>query len=433
MDSIKKLLVSLAGWVKDDEESVKALLDLFQFVRARELPKYFPRIVDMAYGNPICFVVAVRNVPKVAIFGSDKVKFDNFILEKELEASGAEMTGDIKNIGEGAIRKLDTEDEEERLEDIILSDFVKHIELDEAMRRSAEIVKELTADDSFCYMVFEDDEPRAGIFQFHEDDLGNFIFGWHPEWVARTAAWRKEVAANERGEIRTFFSINQLFVRCLCIDLAGGDEEARDKAFRSLREMDCGGELLIEALHDDEMGVRAGAARALGELGIEEAIPHIVEMIANSGEDDYGDRTRIFGFWALVNLGQAGVDPLIEMFASPDEDIRGKAIWALGKIGDRRAARPIMDMLGDEEGFVRRDAAVALGRFKEQEAVDPLIERLDDEDAEVRWAAAISLKKLGDRKALGPLEAHLDDDDEDTREGMQEAIDGLSALTNDGS
>lgn len=431
MNGVERLLASLAGWIDEDEDVLGALLKLFKFARARDLPRLLPHIVEAAYLNPFCFVITVRNVPKATIFGADKVQLDNFILEKEMGKEGSEMAGDLQQI-RGTASESDTDEDDERLEVIIKSEYVKVIELDEAVRRAPEIVEELARDDSHFYLVIVDGKPRAGIFQFHEDDLENFIFGWHPAWIAEDAAWCEEIAANERGEMRTFFAVDQWLVRLMCADIAGGDEDERNKAFESLKEMGKVHGLLIEALRDDEASVRSGAARALGELGIEKAIPDIVEMIANSEEDDYEGRTRISGFWALVNLGQAGVGPLTEMLASPDEDIRGKAVWALGKIGDRRAAHPLIDMLGDEESFVRRDAVMALGRIKESTAVVPLIGRLNDEAAEVRWAAAISLKKLGDRKALEHLERLLDDEDEKVREGAREAIDGLGTLPNDG-
>jgi HEAT repeat protein len=112
--------------------------------------------------------------------------------------------------------------------------------------------------------------------------------------------------------------------------------------------------LLIEALKDSGLFVRERAAFALGEIGDKRAVPPLIELLLHKekGSGTYLDAAK-----------------------------------ALGKIGDRRAIRPIMERFSKSHFnycFVK-----ALIRLDAREAI-PLIEekmpkgRLYDSDAEAK-------------------------------------------------
>ncbi len=78
-----------------------------------------------------------------------------------------------------------------------------------------------------------------------------------------------------------------------------------------------------------------------------------------------------------------------------DSRVRAKAVEALGKIRDARVVEPLMQALNDEHWDVRRKAAWALGNMGEI-AVEPLIQALNDEHWDVRRKAAWALGNIGD-------------------------------------
>jgi len=117
----------------------------------------------------------------------------------------------------------------------------------------------------------------------------------------------------------------------------------------------------IEALKDEDEGVRLAAAEALGEIKSPEAVPHLIEALKDE-----------------------------------DEDVRWAAALALGEIKSPEAVPHLIEALKDEDEGVRSAAAWALGEFKSPEAVPHLIEALKDEDASVRAAAAVALGMWAD-------------------------------------
>lgn len=117
---------------------------------------------------------------------------------------------------------------------------------------------------------------------------------------------------------------------------------------------------LLEALEDDEPGVRRGAAWALG-----------------------------------VIRNPRATNPLISRLADPDVSVRSGAAWALGVIGDSRATQALINSLADETAEVRRKAAWALGEIGDPGAVEALIHSLKDEDEDVRRVSLLVLEKLG--------------------------------------
>jgi HEAT repeat protein len=67
---------------------------------------------------------------------------------------------------------------------------------------------------------------------------------------------------------------------------------------------------------------------------------------------------------ALVALGKAAVNPLIDLLANARPHVRWEAAKALSKIGDPAAAPALVEALGDEESNVRWLAAVGLANMK---------------------------------------------------------------------
>ena len=175
---------------------------------------------------------------------------------------------------------------------------------------------------------------------------------------------------------------------------------------------------LIEALRDDDSGVRGMAASGLGSIGDPRAVDPLIESLK-----DEGAYVRWSAADALGWIGDArAVDPLINALKDKDEIVRRSAADALRWIGDARAVDPLIGALRDENANVREYAARALGKIGDSRAVDPLIEALKDEDKDVQAEAARALGEIGDARAVDPLIGALKDENWEIRLGAAWAL-----------
>lgn len=114
---------------------------------------------------------------------------------------------------------------------------------------------------------------------------------------------------------------------------------------------------------------------------------------------------------------------LIELLASPDEDVRRNAVEALGWLGDigsKTAGDPILKMLCDEpDDLMRNEIVEALGRLRYAPALEKVKSILHkDSDWVIRASAAEALGEIasiGDSEVLAALELALDDPIEPVR------------------
>jgi len=151
---------------------------------------------------------------------------------------------------------------------------------------------------------------------------------------------------------------------------------------------------------------------------------------------------------ALVRIGPAAVEPLIEALKDDNPCVRWRAARALGRIGDARSVEPLLAALERDEGddkcqnlggslrsyatealgvmgnvasaslvtalghndpAVRAGVARALGLMRHPQGVDPLVTALKDGNATVRQSAAFALRDIGDARAVEPLMSALTD------------------------
>jgi HEAT repeat protein len=156
---------------------------------------------------------------------------------------------------------------------------------------------------------------------------------------------------------------------------------------------------LTRALKDEEAGVRALAASALGIIGKEakSAVPALVEALKDK---DSGVRTNAAGTLSLLGPeAKAAVPGLIEVLKHESPDLRAAAAGVLGDIG--RGAGPatpaLVEALKDKEARVRAAAAEALGGVgpKAKPAVPALLEALKDKDPGARAGVVFALGGIG--------------------------------------
>jgi len=193
---------------------------------------------------------------------------------------------------------------------------------------------------------------------------------------------------------------------------------------------------LIEHMTDPVPEVRVRAARALGNIRTSEALRPLALALRDPGR---WSAIRVAGI--LIGAGDESVEILLKEFArfpqhakisaidifgrirslkaisllrdllrDKDADIRARAAFALGSIGDPTSASHLAAALTDPAWFVRAMAAKALGRLKEDVSIPALCSALADPQWWVRANAAEALKNKGQR-GMGALLSMLDSKD----------------------
>lgn len=89
-------------------------------------------------------------------------------------------------------------------------------------------------------------------------------------------------------------------------------------------------ETLLEGLESDNVVVRQDAARMLGELGDERAVPALIERL----EQDEDEFVRALSASSLADLGdERAIEPLQNALQDEDERVREAADVALAQLG----------------------------------------------------------------------------------------------------
>jgi hypothetical protein len=185
---------------------------------------------------------------------------------------------------------------------------------------------------------------------------------------------------------------------------------------------------LVEALGDEDPGIRAAAAWELRQLGPQatEAIPALMEALEDTNEGVYSAAIGALG--AIGAQARDAVPFIIEALADEDFRVRSEAAWALGEIGQPEAVPALIQALGDIFYAVRANAAEALGKINPPaaEAAPGLVQLLADERWEVREKAAQALGAIGDRSAVPGLIQALGDEEWFIRKVVAEALQSIT-------
>jgi len=206
-----------------------------------------------------------------------------------------------------------------------------------------------------------------------------------------------------QGEMRAFRPIIDLLSRTVAMEVRGAGLSALEK-------LEYTPAFLIEVLQDPAQPALAQsyAAYTLGRMRSSEAVPALIAAL-QSKDDQVRER-------AIDALGRIkdprAWKPLILM-ANKDSSpaLRTKAqktVESLGSLGSARVDSEALALqLKDPSPGKRREAAQALSQYGDWWSIRPLGDALQDPDQEVRRYAARALGDLQDKRAVGPLVSAL--------------------------
>ena len=186
---------------------------------------------------------------------------------------------------------------------------------------------------------------------------------------AKPDEWRRYETSPGREAARALARIGRPALQPLVAALAAESPRARAHAAFAIGEMEpregraeaLG--RLMQALKDDDLGVREACVRALGEIDDPEAVPALLASLR-----DKAVSVRSASAWALGEIEDPrAVEPLMRALWDDDAEVRSQAAWALGELEDPRAVEGLMGALKDTDAEVRKQAAWALGEMKEHE------------------------------------------------------------------
>lgn len=178
---------------------------------------------------------------------------------------------------------------------------------------------------------------------------------------------------------------------------------------------------LIPFLQHENWHLRAASAEALGKIqGGDGVVDALIKSL-----DDQQDAVFWKAAWALGEIGDPGAfDPLRKWISGENTQRRWQSAWALARLGDPRAAAPILPLLEDNDTVVRRHALMALQILKDPASIKAIISRLDDSDWQNRNFAAGALLALG-RAAVPHLEKHSESAPREIREKIRWILDSI--------
>lgn len=161
-------------------------------------------------------------------------------------------------------------------------------------------------------------------------------------------------------------------------------------------------EPLLEIVNDSELELedRWFAARILGEFTHPDVIAALVQLVRQAEDRELTEIATN----ALTKIGTPAIAAITAMLSTPD---RFTAVSMLGQIRHSQTIEPLLNVAADGNPQIRTLAVEALGSFHDPRIPPLLLTKLTDPAASVRKAAAISLSLRSDLAAELDLLTHL--------------------------
>jgi HEAT repeat protein len=224
----------------------------------------------------------------------------------------------------------------------------------------------------------------------------------------------------------------------LRIALQDSDPEIRRLALEGLWEettSDLIGPMVQLLLNDENEGVRAAAAQALGRFVLAGELDELDAAFSMRAEEallsvllrpEEALEVRRRALESIAFSGEVGVRQLIEdAYYDPDENMRISALTAMGRSADVRWRGLVRAELQNPSPAMRGEAALACGELDARAANRELIALLDDEDQFVRIAAITALGQVGGKEARDALRIVSEGDEPLEAEAAELALEEL--------
>jgi HEAT repeat protein len=189
---------------------------------------------------------------------------------------------------------------------------------------------------------------------------------------------------------------------------------------------------LVRVLRESPPGARRKAAAALGQIASAEAVDPLIDAL----EDWEAPGVRVASSQALGSIKDVRAIQVLTARATDrleDPDVRSAAIGALGEIQplDSASIDALVRLLEDDLQAVKGPAAWALGRSTDPRAREALLERVAAGRAELEQPAAESLAMAADDEVASLLRPIAGDEDPDIR-ATAALMAGVVLATRDG-
>lgn len=224
-------------------------------------------------------------------------------------------------------------------------------------------------------------------------------------------------------------SVGRAAALAMCILFAFSSALARGQEHREVSELTHEGlDFQLEQLVQGAAEARVSAAEALGRHAHERRRDEVQALLRRAIREDPEWRVRASAGRALGRLGMRDAMPeLVRALRDPVIDVRVVAAAAIWRLPDPAAVPALIELLRDPDASARQWSALALGVIRDLRATEPLLGLLNDSERHVRMDVLRSLGRIRDPGAAVSLEAHARSTSRDLGERL-EAVSSLAAL-----
>jgi HEAT repeat protein len=182
---------------------------------------------------------------------------------------------------------------------------------------------------------------------------------------------------------------------------------------------------LSEMLHEKHFKVRLLAAKALYNIGRDESVDFLIDLLADKNTEVHSAARTYLG---AINSGQAKKiidDDALRALSeeiNEEEPVRGKTVQRIGQDRIKRGLAILHASCMDKFRAVRIEALKSIAMFRHTSSVEVVEQLLYDKFPEVRIEAISTLERIGDKEALAALERKEGDKKKIVREAMERAL-----------
>lgn len=176
---------------------------------------------------------------------------------------------------------------------------------------------------------------------------------------------------------------------------------------------------VLPMLGDAEKEISHAAARVLGEIKYEEAIPQLITMATNidtTGWDPAGK--------ALAKMSEKSLPRLLDILKNhPDENWRDGVAYSLRFFEPEQVYDPLIEALKDENKSVKSTVFETMGEIKHEGPIPHLIPFVNGSDGELSINALNALGNIGGTHGLaGLIKAHEEAEKDWQRKRIEKVI-----------